>query len=69
VDGDLDVGLSALVDDGEGEMLDIILNFLLVELTADKTFLPRCQYSILCIPKRSVKLTISKMVREGLLAN
>jgi hypothetical protein len=69
VDGDLDVRLSALVDDGEGEMLDIILNFLLVELTADKTFLPRCQYSIPCIPKRWVKLTISKMVREGLLAN
>jgi hypothetical protein len=42
VDGDLDAGLSALVDDGEREMLDIILNFLVVELAADKTFLSRC---------------------------
>ena len=39
VDLDLDTGLTILVDDGEGEVLDISLDFLLVELATDQTFL------------------------------
>jgi hypothetical protein len=37
---DADAGLATLVDDLEGEVLDIILDGLVGELLANKTFLP-----------------------------
>ena len=39
---DLDAGLTVLVNNGEGEVLNVILHFLLVELATDETFLLAC---------------------------
>ena len=44
IDGDM--GLSALVDDLEREVLDVILDGLVLELLTDETFLHYCQYAI-----------------------
>lgn len=41
---DGDVGLATLVDDLEGEVLDIILDRLVLELLSDETFLFCSQY-------------------------
>jgi hypothetical protein len=40
VDLDADVGLAILVDDLEGEVLDVVLNGLVGKLLSDETFLP-----------------------------
>lgn len=34
---DFDARLAILVDDGEGEVLDVVLDFLLVEFAADQS--------------------------------
>jgi hypothetical protein len=44
VDLDADAGLASLVDDLEGEVLDIVLDGLVGELLSNETFLPCCQY-------------------------
>lgn len=38
----LDAGLAILVDDSEGEVLDVVLDFLFVELATDEAFLLAC---------------------------
>lgn len=43
---DADVGLAILVNDLEGEVLDVVLDRLVLELLADETFLLYCQYTI-----------------------
>jgi hypothetical protein len=68
VDLDADARLSALVDDLEGEVLDIILDGLVGELLSDETFLPHSQYPSMQFME-AVLLTMSKTVRWGLLAN
>jgi hypothetical protein len=44
MDFDADVGLSTLVDDLEGEVLDVALNRLVLELLANETFLQQSVY-------------------------
>lgn len=64
-----DVGLAVLVDNLEGEVLDVILNRLVLELLTDETFLIHSQYAILQTIVYGVVHTISKTVRSGLEAN
>ncbi|RMZ68753.1 hypothetical protein GMOD_00002580 [Pyrenophora seminiperda CCB06] len=42
---DGDMGLTVLVDNLEGEMLDIVLDGLVLELLSDETFLLHSQYT------------------------
>jgi len=63
------LGLTALVDDLEGEVLDVILNRLLLVLETDETFLLHSQYASLATRVYGSVRTISKMVRSGLEAN
>jgi hypothetical protein len=67
VDIDADAGLTALVDDLEGEVLDVVLNRLVAELLTDETFLGGVSMHV--VKTGSRRLTISKMVLWGLLAN
>jgi hypothetical protein len=67
VDLDADARLATLVDDLEGEVLDIVLDGLVGELLANKTFLPHSQYQGIRLVAKGL-LTMSKMVRRGLLA-
>jgi hypothetical protein len=67
VDLDTDAGLAVLVDNLEGEVLDIVLDGLVGELLANETFLPESQYLGTGVLRERV-LTMSKTVRWGLLA-
>jgi hypothetical protein len=62
VDLDANTGLATLVDDLEGEVLNVILDRLVVELLTDETLLQRLLVPVLCM-RRDAQLTISKMVR------
>ena len=62
VDLDADAGLATLVDDLEGEVLDVILDRLVVELLTDETLLQRLLV-IVSLCGKGAQLTMSKTVR------
>jgi hypothetical protein len=66
---DANIGLTVLVDDLEGEVLDVILNGLVLVLLTDETFLLHSQYASFQIIVCGDVRTMSKMVRSGLEAN
>ena len=57
-----DVGLAVLVDNLEGEVLDVILNRLVLELLTDETLLQRLLV-IVSLCGKGAQLTMSKTVR------
>ena len=62
MDLDADAGLATLVDDLEGEVLDVILDRLVVELLTDETLLQRLLV-IVSLCGKGAQLTMSKTVR------
>lgn len=70
-DSDLDTGLTLLADNGEGEMLQVLLDFLLIEQTTDETLGIEAgrMLELLAGGGRKAEIERTYIVRSGLLAN